>query len=317
MTLGELEQVIYDQLGSGGRDQVFNRRIRGRINMVHRELLSLKRIGPRLRFAYLPFTTVASSSYAVLPQAVAQLRGIVDVTNNQPLSEMSLGEQLEEDPGETFTGNPRRYSVLDMASPVALQPSAACELFLDSDSASDTAEAVVHGITSDGQQRIQRVIMTGTTEVSLSSSITTWIHVSNFYITASAVGHVILLQETGGTELSRISPGQTKPRYTLLRLFPSPSTAMTLYAAVLRRVDDMTEIFDEPMIPEDYHWVIESGVLLKEFSKKEKSSLYDREFARYRAGIAELRQFVSKQTAPTLEGKLQWSQLGPWFEAGT
>lgn len=319
MTLGEIEQNVLDRLGGSGGNQDLTRRIRSHINITQREILTKKGIGIKLRRGVVEFSSTAGSTYAVLPQAVSILHGVVDPTNNQPLGEISLGELLEEDPGIVYSGNSRRYALINLSAPLAVEINAACELFMDSDSALDLSgcRGVVEGMTADGQLRRSGIGLSGTTAVSVNTSITNWLKVHKWYLTAPAVGHVTLTEGNGGPELARISPGNTMAKYTKLQMFPKSAAAADFLAVIQYRIMDLTDPFAESIIHEDFHWLLESGALAKEYMKKEKQWLYREEFVRFRDGVAELRSYLNKQTSPTLGDKTGYSQLGVWFENGT
>lgn len=321
MTYGEIQQVVQDRLGIGPSDPISIRRVNDALNESHREILTMKGLGSRLRQITVPFTTVANSPIAAMPSSLKSISIITDRLNRRVYTEMFMKEVRQRDPGAAFsTSAPFGYVILSMASAVAKDPSAASELFVVSDSASDGGGTNVHveGVTSDGSTRRATATMGGLTPISVGSAITDWIAVTKFFLTASAAGHATLTQGSGGTELARISPGRSYARYTRLSIYPTPTSALTLYADGESRVVDMIDSYDEPLIPEDFHWLLVCGALKKEYLRKERFPQYDREDGRWRKGINDLRADMNTPSGPARSARSQaFSQLGPDFPAGS
>lgn len=322
MNLAELQLSIFDTLGLGtaaGTED--RRRITRHLNTAHREMLTKKNIA-KYRFATLPFTCVALSPYAVLPQAAVRILGITDRTNRRPLDEVSIGDIRQRNPGNDFTNIPYGYTAVNPSAPVALDPSAAAELFVISTAAGDGTgiSAFVEGTITDGYYRRAQIAMNGLTAVSLNTAITTWVHITKFYVGGAATGTITLHQTSGvGTELARIQPGRSYARYTKIELVDIPSSAITYYADVELHVDDMISPFDEPLIPEDFHWVLEANALWKEYKKREKWAAAKDERDRYFDGRAELQVYAAKpgNYGINAHGARQFSQLGANYPAGS
>jgi hypothetical protein len=81
---------------------------------------------------------------------------------------------------------------------VAQQPAAACALFVDSTSASDTNTCYVEGVITGGYPRSVSVLMTGASAANISTLVTDWIRVDKFYLSAAAVGTVTLHETASG-----------------------------------------------------------------------------------------------------------------------
>lgn len=317
MNLGDIRLAIYDRLGYNSNvDSPVTRRLDHYINTSHKEIVTRKQMG-KLRRWVLPFTCTANSPYVVLPQSAAQVICIVDRVNNRPLDEISLQDLRIRDPGLTFAGSiPDSYVVLNTASSVAVDPSTASQLYAVSDSVSDGPglSVLVEGMITGGYYRRASVGLNGLTPVALDNN-STWIHVTKFYLSGKSTGNVTLTQGSGGNELSRVSQGRSRARYTTLHLSGTPSTAITYYADVELHIEDLVNPSDEPYTPEDYDWLLECGALRLEYLRRGGSSLqqYAAENARWTMGVKDLQAWVTRQTGIARKDnkRSQFSQL-PW-----
>jgi hypothetical protein len=329
MPLSDLQQTVYDHCGHLQQDAALIRRILRNLNTAHRAILSKKGMS-RLRRATLTFSSVADTPYAVLPQSVSLIQSITDRTNQQPISVFnSIQEVREYDPGLAFSsGVPTAALIDNLAAALKVEPSNASELFFKSDSASDgsSKEMFIQGIITGGEMRTASAAMNGTTAVSFSSSITSWISAVKVFLAlaaggaTTAAGNITIHEDSGaGTELGRILPGRTITRYSRIQLFPVPTAVVTYHADVELAIIDMAEAGDEPMLPEDFHWLLESYAISREWYRKEKPALAREEERRYRDGIADLNSRIRKLAGRPLplDGRPGFSQLGAYFEAGT
>jgi hypothetical protein len=325
MNLGQIELGVYDRLNFNSTpDSALARRVRRYINDAHREILGKREFG-QLRRNILTCSSVANSPLMVLPQAAVAIIIISDRATNRTLDVISLADVRFRDPGLKFTSSiPDSYCVINYASVVAADPSVGDSLFVISDAAADGSGLAVNieGTVTGGYYRRASVALNGLVAVNINATITTWEHITKFYISGTAVGNVTLLQTSGaGPELARISPGHTYPRYTLIHLAGTPSTSATYYCDVEMHVEDMRNINDEPLLPEDYHWLLETGVLKREYMKREKMAQWKVEQQNWMAGLADMGAFLRRRGGVSKGGQRgqngrQFNQLNsPWFSA--
>lgn len=328
MNFTGLETMLHSRLGftDPNTNAVTNTRLRSFLNETHREILGMKGLS-RLRRNLLTFACTANSPYVVLPQAVNRIIAITDRVNNWELVEVLLGSIRQGDPGLTMsTSYPDRFAILNLAAANALEPSAAAELFVKSDSATDgaTKTAFLEGIVTGGSYRTASVNLNGVTAASFSASITTWIAITKFYLSlaaggsTSAVGNVTINQGSGaGTELARITPGRSYARYTRIQLYPTPTAANTYYADCELHVEEMANGGDEPLLPEEFHWLLSCGALMKEYQRRQWSVQFNEEAGRFNRGVGDLLIAVNRRTAGLSEAPRRFSQLGPYFPPGS
>lgn len=321
MNLGLIETDIYDTLNLGRNpDSAVQRHIRRYINDVHREVLTKKNIGPRLRRQLLTFNTSGTSPFCVLPQSVVRVFILTDRTNNNILQEYTLQSLRYSDPGLQSSGAiPYAYVIMNLAAPVAKDPTAATQLFAVSDSALDgTGLSVnVEGLTSDGQYLKASVGMNGVTPVALST-VLTWLNITKFYLSAPAQGH-ISLKDGLGNVLGVISPSRAYNRYSRIHLFPTSTAVLALTADVELHIEDMANPADEPILPEDFHDILVSGALAKEYNRRSKASDAGIQLSLTKKRIGELQVWMTRPTGTPYNDSRprRFSTLGPNFPNGS
>lgn len=268
-----------------------------------------------------PFTiaSVASQARYVMPEAASKIHGISERTNDRALSAMSLGEYRRREPDPaSLSGTTSHYVPIGRVG-VAVQPSNASEIFVDSTSASDTGTAYLEGIITGGYRRVLSVTMTGVTAVSFSAAVATFIELEDFYISADAVGTVTLHEDaSGGTELARITIGKKRPRYFGFYLWPTPAAAIDYLVDYRKEVVELVNDADEPPFPTDYHYVLSAYARMRHWEKADDTR-FKLALAQYERGVSRLKFELS--TTPDelpIAGRGNWmghSRLGAHYPA--
>lgn len=329
-----IQNTIYDSLGitnttaSGSPEANAITRIARYINLAYHQVHGKKGMR-KLRRALLTFPTVANSPFVVLPQAAVRLLTISDRVNNIPYEELTMEEIRWRDPGlKSSSATPSAYAVIGMSSAVAADPSASGQCTAVSSSAADTGLThIVYGefIKAGGYPAVDSINLNGVTPVNLGPADA--IAVQKFYtgqsagavLGPSAAVGIITLKDGAGNVLSTIGPARTFARYSRLHLFPVPSTVITLYADVELHIENLVNQADEPILPEDFHDVLVSGALYREYKKRSMITLYREEKAEFNQRVAEMRAWINKPSGAVLNNSRnrQFSQLGPWFSNGS
>lgn len=316
MTLSELEQDVYRRLNKNTTaDTVTQTRIRAFLNQRQRRILAEVGIG-RLRDDVFTFTSVAGQPRYALPQGVAKVHHIIDATNGRTLRQLTLTELREFDPrSATYTGSPDYFVPLGYTA-VAAQPADASELFAKSTAAGDTQNLTLEGVLSSGERRTVTVALTGVTAVSLSSAITTWVTVERVYVVTAAAGTITLLEDSGsGTELARITLGQTAPRYYAILLYPTPSAVVPYTVDAAFEIADMSIAGDVPYLPPDFHYLLSVGARLDEYEKTDDPARRRIADLEWREGMSKLKWHLYGLQA--LNGPPpRRSNLGAWYPPG-
>lgn len=319
MTLKDLERDLYRRLNKNvavpnGETQA---RLRAFLNQRHRRLL---RDFPFLREDTITFASVASTAQYALPeQGIARINRIYETTNQLRLVQRTRDWLRTTDPSPD-SGTPVAWIPNGYAQ-VHTQPSNASEIFVDSDSASDVNRCYIEGVVTGGYKRKAEVTMTGTTAVTLDSSITSWIRIDKFYLSEAAVGTVTLHEDaSGGTELSKIAIGDTYAKYHSVTLWPTPAAVITYTCDITRAITDMVSPLDEPLLPEEFHDLLAIGARVDEYEHTDDAR-WQKAAVEWDEGVKALTSFLIAHPDRTinLNGQTvpEFSRLGSWFPAGS
>lgn len=324
MTFTEILAAVYDETGyqSSPASSIVTR-VKRFVNEGIRAIVSEPGLS-RLLDSDSPatFASVASTARYVLPESVNRILAVSERTNDLALRVMSLDAYRHLDPdAASTTGTPSHIVPIGRVA-VATQPSDASEIFVDSTSASDTGTAYIEGAVTGGYVRTASVTMTGTTAVSLSASITDFIEITDFYLSANAVGTVTLHEDaSGGTELARITIGQKRPRYYGFYLWPTPAAAVTYYVDYRRELSELVQDTDEPPFGTDAHPALVAYAVMREREQKDDLQRYVIAKSRYDKAVARL-----KYATQTIGGEIPVSgrvpragrsRLGAYYPADT
>ena len=324
-TLNDLESDLYRRLGfTATPDPVVTTRLRAYLNQTHREILSQKGLHP-LRAGIVEAASTPGDPYLAVNQAAVRVVRVVDRINRCLLRPVPLSELREVDPGRDTTSSlPHSFAVVNMLTASALVSTQAGMSLKSTDSLDGVLKtAYLQVVVPSGDPHgVEGVSLNGTTPVNAPSPWPIGSLVTKFYMNLPSAGAVTLHEGLGGTGavLATIGPGRTATQKTLLQLYPTPQTAIKYHVDVEYRIHEMSISGDSPLLPEDFHWVLTSGALLKEWQRMEKTAQYDREKSMYREGLGDLKMFVAR--AAKADGKngngngLHDSSFGPWYPVG-
>lgn len=261
------------------------------VNTTHRQLLGTPGMDT-LRDDQLTFASVANQARYGLPPVISRIESITDRTTMLRLRQRMLSDIRTYDPGLVQTGPSDGYVNLGWQQTQA-QPTAATGLWAVSTSASDIQTCYLESVRTGGYGRVTAgTILTGTSRVQLGT-LTDHVEVDKFYVSTGAVGAISLYDAvTAGNELARIPIGATYAKYLAIQLYPTPASAITYYVDYVRDIPDMTQASDEPLLPQDFHWLMVEGALLKEWTKLDdtRRAAAERDYAK---GLAALKYFVN------------------------
>lgn len=316
MTLSDMEADLYRRLGYDATPAAsVTTRLRAFINETYREILAQPGM-ERFRDDTITVASTADQQYLALPQSVARVKMIHETTNDRIIEQISLRQLRRMNP-EATTGTPQFFAVLGTRG-VAVQPSDASAIFVDSDNAGDTGTAYIQGVRTGGYREVNSETMTGTTGVQIGS-LSDWIQIDKFYLSAAATGTVTLHEDSeGGTELARISIGGTYARYLHILLEPVPSAAVTYTVDYVREIEELANATDEPVIPPDFHRLLAVGARMKEYERREDGGRYASAQTEFLLGLRSIRFWLHTVGGnATRDFAPQHSQLGPTYPAGS
>lgn len=323
MTLSELlSELYYDTGYQQTPSAAVTARFTNYLNQGVRRVLAEPGM-ERLRDSNQPFTfaSVTSQSIYAMPEAVAGIRAIEDRTTQQKLRMMALQEYRTYAPDPTrVTGTPEAWVPIGRVA-VAVQPSTADQIWVKSTSASDnfSVTAFIEGVRTGGYLATDSVVMNGTTAVQFPQ-FTDWIEITDFYLSANAIGTVTLQQTSGtGTELARVSIGHKRPRYYGFALWPTPASSIVYYVDYRREMGDMVNATDEPPLPTDFHALLTAYGRMREYEFKQDLR-YPQAATDYKDWLLKLKNFVlNPPDYRPVAGKLPvrgGSNLGAWYPDG-
>jgi hypothetical protein len=322
MTRADLERAVYQECGhSDAPDTRIVTRIRRLLTEGVHAVLGEPGLA-HLADSDTPsvVASVASQARYVVPESIAAIRHISDRTNDRTLVPMSLAAYRALDPDAASTsGTPTHYVPIGRVG-VAVQPADASDIFVDSTSGSDTNTAYLEGFITGGYQRRTAITMTGTTAISLG--ITSFLELNDFYLSHPAVGTVTLHEDAnGGTELARITIGETRPNYYGFYLWPTPAAVVSYYIDARRDVAPMTANTSEPPWPEDFHHLLVAYAAWREWTFKGDTDRGRDALQRYQVTLSRLKYFTQAQTdeLPVMGGRrtVGHSRLGGYYPADT
>lgn len=265
------------------------------------------------------FASVASQAQYSIPAGHAYVRQIRDLTNRRTLSALTLDayRRLDADPS-TVTGTPSHWVPVGHV-PVAVQPSDASAIYVKSSSASDTGSLYLSGLITGGYRQSETITMTGTTAA--ASALSTYLEITDVYMSAAAVGTVTILEDSGsGTELARIAIGQKRPNYQGFYLWPTPAGANTYSVDTRREFESLVNTTDEPPLPRDAHPMLIAYATYREWQRKDDSragiskAQYDQWLSRLKYRLA---QSGDAMPIASVGREVGVSRLGGFYPADT
>ena len=294
MNLGEILTFVYADLGySSTPPSAISAKFTRWINQGHRMILREPGMVD-LRFTTLPFTSAAGVGVYGLPQAFESINAIVQESSQRRLRYMSRDRFRTFDPGETSSGIPD-FWIPGGLQPVLRQPAATGSgVWVVSDNAADTTQTVYfEGIRLNGDiQAIGSVSLNGTTRAAIQSTITDFVQIMMWNLSAVAAGNVSLYDAaSNGNLLARIPIGAKAVQYQSVRLWPTPADAYAFVIDGRAEITDLTNATDVPLIPPSYHDLLGAYCRMKEYETKQDSR-YQIAQTEWDEGFAELRASI-------------------------
>ena len=268
-TFLELKQDVYRRAGHPSSPQTeVATRIGSFVNRWNRKILSAAGMEPLRRIILTKASVANTQTYGI---ALQKIRYMTEASTQRRIFEKTLGWYRNSFPDPSrFTGTPTDFVPMGITR-IHTRPSAACELFVVSTEAADTGTVRVQAIRSNGYPVTLSKALTGTTPVSMSTTITDVIDILDVRLSAAQTGTVTVTQGSGGTELSRLVIGQTTPRFLRFALAPTPSQVVTYQIDGIADIRDLTEDTDEPFENPDFHDILVDGAVHDEWKSRGRS----------------------------------------------
>jgi len=245
----------------------------------------------------------------------------VEHTSIRRLFYMSRDTFRSIDPGETSIGTPTHY-VPEGWQPRFAVP-AGTGVWAVSTSAGDTAPEVrvdaIGGTSLPAQPRDNlTVTLNGVTRVPLSTTVTDLTDLVTVTLSSVCAGDVSLYDDAvAGRELTRIPRGRTAAQYWCVRLWPTPSGAITYYLDGQIEIPVLVLDTDIPMLAPSFHDILAAYARMREYERT-GDNRYGLAQQEWLDGLKQLRAAVNfPDDYKPVAGSRQigWSNLGGQFPA--
>jgi hypothetical protein len=317
MTLNELLEELYRRLALPNPPNLTEAtRLTSFLNITHRQILALPGM-ESLRDSNAS-GDFQGTWFQALPGTVHRVEGVFDRENNRRLQLCTFDEIWARDPGLTATGIPDSY-VLTGLQQGGPRPTAPCQPIVLSTSPVDTGVVHLEGLTVSGWARdVTQATLTGATPVTVPVSAP-YLELTKFYSDFPAVGIIQCVQDTPtGLLIGAILPGTTYSNQTGILLHPAPAGVIHYTVVFARTIQDLVDGADVPFLPEDFHWLLVEGALLKEWTRRDddRRVAAEREYAK---GLSALKWWVqSPMEYLPVSGRRMWwrsSRYGSQYPA--
>jgi hypothetical protein len=299
------------------------------MNDRYRELMRLDGIADTLRDETFTVTSSAGYNRLSLPSAAATISNVVDTANQIKLREVALSWIRERDPGNTNSGTPYVYAVLN-PNGVSVQPSASgATLEILSSDPADVRGFTVEGMLNGWQFTAYTGFLTGTVPVALPSfELIFRLEVSSALLgvanssvtireTAPLVKNLLSLQK--GASASAAQMDQNALFSWVLYLWPTPSGVYPYQIDFSRALYELVNDSDVPALPQDFHNLLVWGCCEDECIHMDDSRAQNFR-ARWEKDVRELRAYLVRargtRFVPGRRSGSRYSDLGPYFPAG-
>ena len=215
------------------------------------------------------FSTTASQEAYALPKLVGETYKIKSSASPYDITVVSEDLFDRNVPNPTTTGNPEIARLFEMVG-VETQPTSASAVTVASSSASDTTQTVlIKGLVS-GQVDYEELALNGTSQVTGSKQFSEIYAVSKSDVT---VGRISVLSN-GATVTNATIPTQDKVvRMRRLRLYPIPSSTLTITVKCFGLSPELTRAYEDTEIPPRWDYVVDQFAYAYMLQTKGKEQL--------------------------------------------
>lgn len=220
------------------------------------------------------FTTTASTGDYLLPREVDKIALIRQTETPIKLTQVPDDRFFEMVPNPTDTGNPKLYRLWEEEG-VATRLSTDDTIDVVSSSASDAGNSElsvsIRGYDSNGVPQVETYALNGTTDV---TGTTTWSSSHELYVAKqkNTTGTITAKEGTAGTTLVTLGPTERNPKFKVITLYPTPSSAQTIYVEYYSRIPGLHNDSDVPVFDSKWHYVVRLGTLAKVFQYLNKET---------------------------------------------
>jgi len=327
VTFKEITEDVLERSGYTLNAGTTRERIKRLVNQHYRQLLAFSRFSG-YRDGHTPLVTVAAQPLYGIPVTLQRIDQIYDPNgNNAPLAKRSKAWLRADVRANQGPGTPIVYVDYGIKPIFRFPVETGSGIWAASSAAGDTTQTVtMQSFRVDGfTYNPSATTLTGTTRVQLGT-LATLVDVEKLRLSAACAGDVTFYDAAvAGNILGVIPIGRTTQLFTVLQLYPVPSSAITYLVEGQRRVEDMDNDIDEPLIPLDFHQILVLRPLIAELrevkkqltqaSEIERSELIPLEAEMAAYPIVSADNIIVPEDGRS-KARIQGSNLGSWFPTG-
>jgi len=231
------------------------------------------------------FSTVSGTEDYLMPRDVDRIAIVRQEETPIKLIQVSDREFYRLDAKRDDTGNPKLYRKWEQSG-VSTKLAVADTIDVVSDSSSDSADTdlqiSVRGYVG-GIPRTEVYTLNGTTAVTGSLTF----DADDIFIskTKNTTGTVTVSENSGGTTLVDLAPQDRNPLFTVISLYPIPSSAITMYIEYYTRISALENDSDTPQFDSKWHHIVVKGVIAKLYEHLGKEVEKQSAVAFYRSAV--------------------------------
>ena len=124
--------------------------------------------------------------------------------------------------------------------------------------------------TSGGNTVEEVITLNGTTSVVSANSYTA---IDSFHISAPNFGRITVTSNAAAVTVATILPRTQRPRYVRVRLFPEPSSALTINLRYIKRPRELHFFYDQPEYGPEFDKLIIQQALVNGLQWKDDNRL--------------------------------------------
>lgn len=267
-------------------------RMLGYLANRHRQLVA--KVGAKLRdvVGAPVLTTVSGQQLYALPANIKAIKRLYDLVNRRYIYPVNVGIVRLTNPGGQTTnfGLPVRFADVGyIPYQLPMSNTTGSTLLVSSTSATDNAlSATVEYVRAGGYTTSASVAIASGVQTQVGSDADI-VEITKFYVANTAVGTITLAEGGSNNTISTIGPNQTFARFRGILMDPTPNANLAYTGDFTRTITDpLLNSKDEPLIDEDWQWLLVSGVLMDEHSKNENSAGYLQAQNEWEQGILDL-----------------------------
>lgn len=218
------------------------------------------------------FATVSGTADYVLERDIDKIAIVRQTASPYKLIQVPDDIFYRDNPDPSASGNPYWYRLWEMTG-LSTRMTAADTISVVSSSTSDgtsftvTVSGYINGILNS-----EELTLNGTTVVTTTK---TW-DAREVYVSKSArtTGNLTVKAVSANTTILTLGREETSPRFKVINLYPTPSSAITVYVEYYKPIRELINDSDAPEFHEKFHYVVRLGTIAKVYQFLGKTTDY-------------------------------------------